>query len=292
MKRLVFVVARGRDEYAQMALGLARSLMLLNDENPRAVMTDIPGIDWGRYFDLVVPPPGPRSALDKLTACEVTDADRVLSLDVDMLAFKRLDPIFEYCQGKPFAVQGFWDSEGTFHKKPVEEILRQYGLPGPCFPRFNGGMAYYERGPKWDELLAAMRRAEADYEALGFDPFRGGKSEEVCMLDAMLRTGYVELIPPRLQFQHSCSGLVSRLWLDVSRMECKCVCKADKLEYAEPILFHAWRYKDFTVYWNELRKLRRFEEIADGNRREFVPRLQRLRRSIERRWMKHVRRWR
>jgi hypothetical protein len=112
------------------------------------------------------------------------------------------------------------------------------------------------------------------------------------MLDAMLRCGYVELIPPELQFQHSCSGAVSKLWLDVSRMECKCVCKADKLEFAEPTLFHAWRYKDFLVYWNQLRKLRRFEEIADKNRREFVPRLQRIRRSFERRWVQYVRRWR
>ncbi len=291
MSRLVFCVARGKDEYAQMALGLARSLMLINDENPRGIMTDIAGIDWHRYFDIVVPPPGKRSALDKLTGCEVTDADEILSLDVDMLAFKDLDPIFDFCRGKPVSVQGFWDDEGTFHKKPVAEILAQYNLKDK-FPRFNGGMAYYERGIKWDELLAAMRHAEANYEPLGFDPFRGGKSEEVCMLDAMMRVGYVDLMPPKLQFQHSCSGLIGKLHLDVMKNECRCVGKADKLEYAEPRIFHAWRYKDFTVYWNELRKLRRLEEIADKNRREFVPRLWRWQRSIERRWMKNVRRWR
>lgn len=292
MKRIVFCVARGRPEFGEMALGLARSLELINDRNPRVLMTDIEGVEWKRYFDEVVSPPGKRSALDKLTAFDVTDADQVLSLDVDMLAFRRTDDIFDYCAGKPFAVQGYWDGEGSFHAKPVSEICRQYGLDGR-FPRFNGGMAYYERGEKWDELLAAMRHAEANYPSLGFETFRAGyASEEVCMLDAMLRCGHTDLIPMDLQFQHSLSGLVGPLHLDVARNECFAVCKSDRLEFARPYLFHAWRYKDYTVYWNQLRKLRRMEERADRQPREHTPRLWRWQRSIERRWMKHVRKWR
>jgi hypothetical protein len=275
-----------------MALGLARSLQLINDRNPRAIMTDIPGIDWHRYFDIVVSPPGNRSALDKLTALEHFQADAVLSLDVDMLAFKKLDDIFEYCIGKPFAVQGYWDSEGAFHAKPASEVVRQYKLDGK-FPRFNGGLAYYEPGEKWDSLLSAMRHAEANYTTLGFETFRAGyASEEVCMLDAMMKCGYVDLIDMDTQFQHSLSGLVAKLHLDVYRNECFAVCKSDRLEFASPYLFHAWRYKDYTVYWNELRKLRRAEELAGSRPREHTPRLWRLQRSIERRWMKSVRKWR
>lgn len=291
-KRIVFCVARGRMEFGEMALGLARSLKLINDSTPRVLMTDIEGVPWGRYFDEVVAPPGKRSALDKLFGCDLTDADAVLSLDVDMLAFKRLDPIFEFCQGKPFAVQGFWESTYPFHRRPAKEICEAYGLEAQ-YPRFNGGMAYYERGDKWSEILAAMRHAEAHYETLGFERFRAGyASEEVCMLDAMLKCQYVELIPDETQFQHSMAGLISKFDLDVLQNRCSATCFVDKLEYAEPTIFHAWRYKDYRLYWNELRKLRRAEETADSRPRGYVSRLSRLQRSIERRWMKNVRKWR
>jgi hypothetical protein len=106
MRKIVFCVARGKPEYAEMALGLARSLRLIGDTTPRAILTDIEGVEWSRYFDVVVPPMGPRSCLDKLTALDYLDADQVLSLDVDMLAFKRLDDIFAAASGHPLAVQG------------------------------------------------------------------------------------------------------------------------------------------------------------------------------------------
>jgi hypothetical protein len=292
MSRIVFCVARGKQQFAEMALGLARSLKLINDRNPRVLMTDIPGIEWKKYFDDVVAPPAARSALDKLFGCEVTGADQVLSVDVDMLAFKKLDDIFDYCRGKPFSVQGYWDHAGSFHAKQVADVIKQYGLEDR-FPRFNGGMAYYERGETWSKLLGKMKEAEADYESLGFETFRAGRaSEEVCMLDAMMKCGYVDLIDMDTQFQHSLSGLVGKLHLDVLKNECFATCKSDRLEFAQPYLFHAWRYKDYTVYWNELRKLRRIEELAESRPNEYTPRLWRIQRSIERRWMEAVRKWR
>lgn len=293
MERILYCVARGRPEFGEMALGLARSLSLIGDTTPRVLVTDLQGYAWDRHFDRVIPPSGPRSALDKLLACETTEAQRILSLDVDMLAFKRMDEILAYCAGRPFAVQGYWDGEGSFHGRPVSEVCSAYDLKDGRFPRFNGGMAYYERGPVWKRLLARMKAAEADYAPLGFETFRRGyASEEVCMLHAMLTEGHVDLIPMETQFQHSMSGLLGPLHLDVTRNLCEAVCKSDHLEFARPHIFHAWRYKDYTVYWNELRKLRELEERADRQPREYVPRLARLRRSVERRWVERVRRWR
>ena len=267
-----------------MAMGLGRSLRLIGDTNPRVIATDIGGYDWGRYFDQVIPISGARSALDKLLAVETTDAEQVLAIDVDMLAFKRLDAIFERCAGKPFAVQGHWETEGVFHGLPVKEILSKHGLHR--MPRFNGGMAYYERDSEYMELLSAMKGAEANYDASGFNPFGRGQhaSEEVCMLMAMIELGRFDyLIPPELQFQHSAAGLVGKLHLDVLKNECKYISRQRYCEFYEPILFHAWRYKDFLVYWKQLDKLKQLEEFEDEHPTLYMPRWVKWSRSIQRR---------
>lgn len=267
-----------------MAIGLGRSLRLIGDTNPRAVVTDVEGYDWARYFDHVLKPTGKRSALDKLKALETTDADQILSLDADMLAFKKLDDIFEFCKGKPFTVQGFLRSEGSFHGVAVPELLSK--LKVDQFPKFNGGLAYYERTPKFQELLASMVEAEGNYDKLGFEWFRGSVSEEVCMAMAMVKHGYYEFIPPEKQFQHSAAGLVGRLNLDVARGECSFVARQERAELCQPYIFHAWRYKDFLVYWRELKKLERIEEFEDRYPDMYISQRDRWIRSLHRRILK------
>lgn len=286
-KRIVYTVARGKPKFAEMAMGLGRSLKLIGDTNLRYIATDIQGYDWKRYFDEVIPISGQRSALDKQLALETTDADQVLSIDVDMLAFKRLDAIFAYCAGKPFAVQGHWESEGVFHGLPVEAILAKHNIDR--IPRFNGGLAYYERVEEFEELLRAMKQVETNYDSYGFDPFGRGQhaSEEVCMLLAMVNLKRFEyLIPPELQFQHSAAGLVGKLHLDVLKNECRYISRQRYCEFYEPYLFHAWRYKDFFVYWRQLGKLKRLEKFEDDHPTLYMSRWVKLSRSIQRRILK------
>ncbi len=286
-KRIVYTVARGKPKFAEMAMGLGRSLRLVGDTHKRVIVTDIEGYDWHRYFDVVLPVQGQRSALDKLTALERTDADEVLAIDVDMLAFKRLDPIFEYCSGHSFAVQGHWETQGVFHGLPVEEIFKKYSIER--MPRFNGGMAYYERKPDYTEFLTEMREVEKNYDSYGFDPFVRGQhaSEEVCMLLAMIKLNrYEHLIPQEKQFQHSAAGLVGKLYLNVLKNECRYVSRQRYCEFYEPILFHAWRYKDFLVYWRQLDNLKKLEAFEDKHPTLYMSRWVKLSRSIQRRILK------
>jgi hypothetical protein len=286
MKRIVYAVAVGKPRFAEMAMGLGRSLKLIGDKTPRVIVTDIAGYDWARYFDQVLPPTGRRSSLDKLGALERTDADQVLALDVDMLAFKRLDPIFAYCEGKDFAVMGHPETEGSFHGTPVPEILKTHNLE--WMPRFNGGLAYYERKSSFTDLLAAMREAEANYESHGFEAFRGGTSEEVCELMGMIQLGrFHHLIEPETQFQHSAAGLIGKLHLDIRKNECRYISRQRYAEYYEPYLFHAWRFKDFLIYWKQLDHLKAIERWEDRHGPMYMPRLMRLQRSIERRILKY-----
>jgi len=265
-------------------MGLGRSLRLIGDKNPRVIATDIEGYNWAKYFDVVLKPTAGRTALDKLKALEMTDADQVLSLDADMLVFRPLDDIFDFCAGKPFTVQGFMRSSGNFHGVSVDILLDKFGISQ--FPKFNGGLAYYERNSIYDDLLASMREAESNYRNLGFEWFRGAVSEEVCMAMAMVRHNYYELIPPSLQFQHSAAGLIGKLHLDVMKGECTFVAHQEFAELCRPYVFHAWRYKDFLVYWRQLKKLKAISEFEDKHPPMFISQSHRWIRSLHRRILK------
>lgn len=283
-KRIIYTVAKGKSRFAEMAIGLGRSLRLVGDTTTRVIVTDIEGYDWGKYFDVVLKPEGTRSALDKLSALETTDADQVLALDADMLAFRPLGDIFDFCQGMPFAVQGFMHDKGSFHGVPVDSLLSKFNVR--TFPKFNGGLAYYERSQIYAGLLESMRKAEKGYSELGFEWFRGAVSEEVCMAMAMVERDYYQLIPPRLQFQHSAAGLIGKLHLDVMRGECTFVACQERAELWRPYVFHAWRYKDFLIYWRELKKLKAIGDFEDRNPPMHISQKDRWIRSIHRRILK------
>ena len=284
LDRVVFCVATGKQRYGEMAIGLGRTLSLIGDMTPRAIVTDIPGIDWNRYFDQVFEPKSTRSALDKLFAFDYLDADCVYALDVDCLAFKRLDAVFEYCHGMPFAVQGEWQTEGKWHGAGVSDVLAKHGFER--LPKFNGGALYYEQSDAFVKLLGEMKSVEQNYADTGFGDFRGGASEEVCVALAMMRTGIGEVIPDETNFMNTGSGIIGRLHMDVRSNTCRFLSRKSHVRYVEPYVFHASEYSNFAVYWRQLAYLRQLERYEDRTKPGYRSRWFRLRRSIERRYLK------
>lgn len=286
MKRIVFTVATGKPKFAEMAMGLGRSLRWIGDLTPRVVVTDLDGYDWHRYFDEVIKPPRGRSALDKMLALEVTDADQILSLDSDMLAFRRLDPVFDFCEGMPFAVQGYPQSTGEWHGGEVSRACARLGVGS--IPRFNGGLLYYERTPQTETLIEEMRKVEADYADCGFDFFRGNASEEICVALAMAKTGIGGIVPEDTNFQNTAVGLIGKLHLDMESKTCKYVCRRHEVRYVEPYVFHAARYVNSLAYWRQLAFLERMERIEKSTRPGFRTPWMKFKRSVQRRYMKNV----
>lgn len=284
MKRLIFTIARGKPRYAEMAMGLGRSLSLIGDETPRAVMTDVKGFDWHRYFDYVVEPKSPRSALDKLYAFEYLDADAVYAIDGDCLAFKRLDAVFEHCAGMPFAVQGNWQTEGKWHGAEVSDILAKHKLER--LPKFNGGALYYEKNAQYETVLAAMKKVEANYGDSGFADFRGNASEEVCVALGMMETGIGEVVSDETDFMNTGSGIIGKLHMDIRSNTCRFLSRKHKVRCVEPRVFHASEYCNFAIYWRQLEFLKRLERYEDSHRPGYRSRWFKLRRSIERRYLK------
>jgi hypothetical protein len=284
LDRVVFSVATGKPKYGEMAMGLGRSLSLIGDSTPRAIVTDLKQFDWARYFDFVFEPKAPRSALDKLFAFDYLEAKQVYALDVDSLAFKRLDPVFDYFQGMSFAVQGEWQSEGKWHGSRVEEILAGKGWDR--LAKFNGGALYYEPTSDYTQLLDRMKAIESNYDRTGFGDFRGNASEEVCIALAMAEAGLGNLVPDDVNFMNTGSGIIGNLKMDVRDNLCQFVSRKSHVRYVEPYVFHASEYANFAIYWRQLDTLKALEAYEDRTRPGYRSRWFKLRRSIERRYLK------
>jgi hypothetical protein len=284
LDRVMFCVATGKPRYGEMAMGLGRSLSLIGDETPRAIVTDIRDFDWKRYFDYVFEPKAPRAALDKLFALDYLDAKAVYALDVDCLGFKRLGQVFEHCQGMPFAVQGEWQTEGKWHGADVKDVLAKHNLVR--LPKFNGGALYYEASYSYNTLLARMKEIEAGYADTGFGDFRGNASEEVCVALAMMQTGIGEVIPDDTNFMNTGSGIIGKLHMDVRSNTCRFLSRKSRVRYVEPFVFHASEYCNFSIYWRQLTFLKQLEKYEDRTRPGYRSRWFKIRRSIERRYLK------
>jgi len=272
-----------------MALGLARSLRFCGDETERVVVTDIPGYDWGKYFHTVLPV---ESALEwifftKLDLLRRTDADQVLWIDSDCLAFQTLDPIFDYCAGHGFAAPGFMERRGEYYGD-VQAHLERFGID--AIPKITAGLLYYERSAATEKFIDQVMEYGRHYPALGFERRTPRLiPDEPCISLAMAKNNYGMLIPETTNFIHSAAGLVGKLTLDVQHNKCEFTCHQETIRYFRPRIFHAWRYKDYMVYWKQLDRLKKLEAYANSHCSMHMPRGARLLRSLQRRILRLTR---
>lgn len=255
MNRAIFTVATGAPRYAEMALGLARSLALVGDVTPRYVVSDIDDPNLGRWFDEVLPPdPNTPPFLRKLDGIRQTNADSILFLDSDSIVFRRTDEVFSYAQGKRLAVQGELRTTGHWYG-PLDQILPRYGLAG--IQRFNGGLIYYERHPDVERLFEKTREIADNYDETGLESFRGQVPDEPCLSLAMSLTGVGHLIPNERDFMNTPVGLIGKLQLSVRHNRCAFLKRGNRVLFHRPAILHAAKYVNNWAYWRELRELER-----------------------------------
>lgn len=281
-------MAFGAKRFGEMAMGLGRSLSLIGDRTPRAILTDMDGFDWGRHFDFVIRQSVPREETfwAKFYGLKVTEATQILFLDGDCLAFKRLDPIFEAFAGSPFGVQGIQAMDGEWYDKSVAEVCASEKVP--YLPKFNGGLLYYERDPATERLLSEARAIGERYDEIGWRRnanrhTKGVIADEPCLSLAMAKTGIGRLIPDEANFQNSAVGLVGPLRMDVRKSECNYLCRRYNLQYVEPYVFHAHFYSKFLIYWKQLSVLQRLDDYSDRHPFGYMSPAHKLSRSFQRR---------
>jgi hypothetical protein len=287
MSRAVLTLAVGKRKFAEQALGLGRSLRLIGDPTPRVVVTDLLDMDWAPAFDHVVPYQGDIRMIffDKLIGLEATDADEILFIDADMLAFHPLDPIFRAAEGCDFAVQGQPISVGHWYTD-IAQLCQRYDVPHVI--QFNGGMIYYRRTEAFTDFRSRLRNMAArasDYGLLRDDPLI---PDEPIIGLAMAQTGFGRVWPEDCDFHNSATGLIGKLHLNVRRGECGFLCRRYTVRYVEPILFHASRYSNFLIYWRQVDALKRLDTYEKKYPYGYISPWQKLSRSVQRRLVKWV----
>ena len=285
MKRIIFTIANGQRRFAEMAIGLAMSLAFVGDDSERVVITDIVDAEWKKHFGKVLQPTAQPEMVyfSKLTALDRTDADQVLFVDSDSLAFKRTNDIFDYCAGRGFAVQGALAVEGSWYGQIADHLVR-HGID--AMPKFNGGMIYYERTPEAQAFLRTCMEYGARAKEFGFQRDDPLIPDEPCISLAMQQTGYGHLIPPEMDFMSTGPGIIGKLQMDILKKECKFISRQEKVRFVEPYIFHAAAYSSFFIYWHQIDQLKALEPRTGKRPPGHVSGWLKLRRSLERRYMK------
>jgi hypothetical protein len=270
-------------------MGLGRSLRLIGDQTTRVVVTDLKEFPWEECFDVVMEPEKGSSYewlfFDKLNGLRRTDADQILFIDADHLAFKRLDDIFDACAGKGLCVEGVIAKDGFWHIDLAKHI-RENNLPG--IPRFNGGMIYYERTPECEEFIKECYAFGARAKEFGFDRTDLPINDEIGIALAMAHTGKGHVVPDHHAFHHSATGLIGKLHMNVLTNTCRFLARHHTVRNIEPYVFHASRYKNFLVYWKQLAALERLARFEKEKPYGYMSTWQRTERSIQRRILKYV----
>ena len=294
MKRIVYTIAVGKPKFAECALGLGRSLKLIGDTTRRVVITDLPDYPWDRCFDEVIEPTEPFSwtLFTKLSALERTDADQVLFIDCDCLAFKCLGPVFEYCAGKGLCVQGKVITGGEWYGR-VENHLTRHSID--CMPQFNGGLIYYERTSECNLVIEACYNEGRRSSDSGFLYDSPLIPEEPYLSVAIAKSGVnkqgvTHLIPDELDFTNTATGLIGKLHLDVLQNRCDFLCRRYEVRHVRPTIFHASRYINFAIYWKQLDRLAWLDQYEIKHQFGYMSPWQKLERSVNRRYLKFIKR--
>ena len=293
MKRIVITIAVGNPKFAECALGLGRSLKLIGDTTERVVITDLVDFPWTDCFDVILPviEPFERTMLSKLSGLERTDAEQVLFIDCDCLAFRRLDDIFEYCSGRGLCVQGQAIQDGLWYGD-VQSHLRRHGVT--WLPQFNGGMIYYERTLECKTVLEQCLKNADGHKEAGFEYEGQLIPEEPYVALAIAqsgvdRNGNTHLIPDTKDFTNTATGLIGKLTLDVRSNRCEYLCRRFDVKFVRPYIFHASRYGYFAKYWKQLEVLKWLQEYERRYPFGYMSPWHRLDRSVTKRFLRYFR---
>jgi hypothetical protein len=175
--RGVLTIAHGDRRYARQAVALARSIRLRDPQITLAVATDFDAAMFEGMFDLIVrwdfsSRPG---LISKLDLYAMSPFEQTLFLDADILMYVSVEEVFHRLVGSEFAVIGQNASQPDYF--PVIEPIRAR-VPSTTFPRFFGGLYYFERSERVARIFRHAAEWLPQYDELGIVRIRGQINDE------------------------------------------------------------------------------------------------------------------
>lgn len=185
----VLTLAVGKQVYINMAVTLARSFYIWNEDsgidfyiatdNKQLIANDV--LEWVKIITLESGELGEGFSV-KLHLDEIAPTEQTLFIDSDCLITSSLTEIFEKMKGKSVSVVGSYISEGEWFGD-VKSVCQKFELTK--IPKFNGGLYYLERGELASKVYEKARELEPQYEAIGLKKLRNKPNDELLMALAM-----------------------------------------------------------------------------------------------------------
>ncbi len=194
-KRGIITMAYGSQRYIKMAKALGKSLKLHNDKIPRAVVTDSDDPELKQLYDIYVPLKLElgRGVKQKLYLDQYSPFEETLYIDSDCIVVKNIEDLWELFHNASFGVVGENKQQGKVFGDLLEisEAKSIFGVDS--IPVFNGGLYYFNKSDKANEVFKQARIIMEDYKKLGIKSFRGGIADEplfglslaLCGIDAI-----------------------------------------------------------------------------------------------------------
>lgn len=271
----ILTMATGSPKYLTMAKALALTLDMHFVDCPRVIVSDCVDEETKRLYDVVIPTSEKFPYwFAKFCALDMSNYDRILFIDADCLVIKNIAPLLSVLRGSDFAVQGSWSSGADWYGD-FSAAMRQRGLDRA--PIMNGGLIYYERTTRGQEMIDRVMQNSLTYGETGLKRNRGYAVDEVCVSFAMAESGIGKVLPDSGQFSFTPWRLMSDVHLDVLHGECSFVKDIHGPRVVKPLIYHSAHTNWDLRYWRGVKKVMRLNAHALGRTESYIDRTVALR---------------
>lgn len=212
----VITIAVGKQKYIEQAKILSRSLRRNMPGVPFAVITDS---DQLRPFaDFIVPVDRslPIATAQKLLLDRYSPFETTLFIDSDCIITRPFHDELAKLAAFDFTViiERLVPADGTDeYVSDLAFALHKVG--GRVYPKFNGGVYYFNKSPAAAEVFERARRYFADYQAYGIKPFdRGGPGDETVIALALSSMNVTEFYDDGGQLMRTPTGYSGAFFID------------------------------------------------------------------------------
>jgi hypothetical protein len=253
MTRGIVTIALGSGVYIQMAKDMALSARKHCAGTPLAVITDSRDAELARLFDIVIPADASLGdpLFQKLWLDRYSPFDETLFIDCDSLLVGSVDFIWQACEGRDCTFVGDKRTDGSWYGADIAALCAACDLP--WLATLNSGMLFLRVGDAASRVFETARQEMARYDSLGFDRFRGTRSDEIGFALAFSQHRVDPLDDPRGLTMRTPIGIDGKMHIDVLRGYCRFVKRG--LSVAPTVVhFATWQFHP--VYYRERAKLR------------------------------------
>ena len=218
-ERGVLAIAHSGRKYATQAINLARSVRFHSPGIPLAVATDLDESLFKGIYDHVIPWDFSEwnGLVAKLEAFRMSPFARTLYLDVDCLTVAPLDDVFDYFEGRNFAVFGRNEASPPWFESmdAIRGVVNSI-----TYPVFNGGLYYFTKSVEADRVFQNAKKYFFNYDTLRLRHNHGKPNDEPLFSLAMAEDQLTATADSRLDVMFAPERPRFAIHIDVLRGEC------------------------------------------------------------------------